>query len=107
MAEERHATSAGVELDETTVRRLADEAERGYEPQQLRQRPRGRPPIGAQAATVFHVRLQPRLRAALKVAAEAEETTPSDLVRRALAEYLASRSTVRDQQSTAARRRAG
>lgn len=49
---------------------------------------RGRPPLGAEAATVFHVRLQPSLRDALQRAADAQKTSPSDIVRRALWEFL-------------------
>jgi hypothetical protein len=44
---------------------------------------------GSEAAAVFHeVRLPPRLCEALKQAADAQETTPSDISCQALAEYL-------------------
>jgi hypothetical protein len=49
---------------------------------------RGRPLMGSEAAAVFHVRLPPRLREAWEQAADAQETTPSDISCQALAEYL-------------------
>jgi predicted HicB family RNase H-like nuclease len=91
MAEPRYGTSDGVALSAERLSGLADEAERGYETDRLHTRSRrGRPPVGEEAATVFHVRLQPSLRSALERAADAEETTPSHIVRRALSEFLAS-----------------
>lgn len=89
MADPEHGTSGGVELTEERVRELAEQAQRGYDTERLRKRSRrGRPPLGQEAATVFHVRLQPSLRAALERRADEEETTPSDLVRRALRNFL-------------------
>lgn len=45
-------TSGGVELTDELLDRLAEEAEQGYEVDKLRPRTRrGRPPLGAQAAT--------------------------------------------------------
>lgn len=89
MTEPTHGTSGDVELTDERVRDLAEEAERGYGPDQLRTRSqRGRPPLGAEAASVFHVRLPPDLRKALESAADATETTPSEITRRALREFL-------------------
>lgn len=89
MAERELGTSGEVELTEALVAKLAEEAERGYESSRLRTRTRrGRPPIGSEAATVFQVRLEASLREALERAADAEETTPSDIARRALRAYL-------------------
>ena len=91
MSERHRDTSGGVELTDAELDELADEAERGYEPDQLRPRSRrGRPPLGEAAASVFHVRLQPALRDALEQAADAEQTTSSEIVRRALHQYLKS-----------------
>lgn len=91
MTDAGHGTSGGVDLTEQRVRELADEAARGYDPGRLRTRSRrGRPPIGREAATVFHVRLEPGLREVLEQRADAEETTPSAIVRSALREFLAS-----------------
>jgi predicted transcriptional regulator len=44
--------------------------------------------MGEKAAKVFQVRLEPDLRELLESEADAEETTPSDIVRRALRAYL-------------------
>lgn len=90
MSETEHGTSGGVELSDESIRVLADEAEQGYDPEQLRTRERrGRPTLGAEAASVFHVRLPPELRNALESAADAMGTTPSDVTRQALRDYLA------------------
>jgi predicted transcriptional regulator len=89
MAGDANGTSGGVELDAERLRDLADQAERGYEPQRLRSRPRrGRPPMGRKAASVFQVRLEPELRAALERSADVMEATPSEVVRAALRVYL-------------------
>lgn len=88
MAEDQ-GTSGGVKLTSEQLDALTEEAERGYAPDRLRARSRrGRPPLGDEAATVFQVRLPPALRAALEQAADAEQTTPSDILRRALRDYL-------------------
>ena len=82
-------TSGGVKLTREQLDALVEEAEDGYDPDRLHSRSRrGRPPLGDQAATVFQVRLPPALRTALEHAADAEQTTPSDIVRRALRDYL-------------------
>lgn len=89
MSDSDYGTSGGFELTEDQLQGLAEEAERGYDTEELHTRSRrGRPPMGNEAATVFHVRLPPRLREALEQAADATEATPSDVVRQALAEYL-------------------
>lgn len=85
-----HGTSGGIELTDELIEDLAREAERGYDVEDLRhRRRRGRPAIGSKAATVFHVRLEPELRQALKRRADEEETTPSDVARQAIRTYLA------------------
>lgn len=89
MPDPEHGTSGGFELSEQRIREFADDAERGYDTGRLRERPRrGRPPLGQEAATVFHVRLERALRAALERRADEEETTPSALVRQALRSFL-------------------
>ncbi len=79
--------SGGVELTDELIERLADEAAKGYELRRLRRR-KGRPSIGAMPAAVFQVRLEPELRDALERAANRERTSPSELTRRALRNYL-------------------
>lgn len=81
-----YGTSGGVEITDTVIERLADEAERGYEPAKLR--PRGRPPLGASAARVAQVRLPPDLAAALDRRASRNHERPSEVIRQALRAYL-------------------
>ena len=53
-------TNTGKPIDDRLIEGLADEAERGYDPEQLRTRPRGRgrPPLGDAAKEVESVRPQ-------------------------------------------------
>lgn len=85
--EPKHPTSGGVELTAEFLEELADEAERGYEPEQLKRR-RGRPPVGSDAGAPFQVRLEPELREALNDRARASQTTPSSVARGAISRYL-------------------
>ena len=87
MSRRAQGKSGEVELTDRLVERLADEAESGYELQRLRPR-KGRPKMGSMPATVFQVRLDPELRDALERAANRERTSPSELTRRALRNYL-------------------
>ncbi len=80
-------TSGGVPVTEKLIEELAAEAERGYEPEKLRKR--GRPPLGVGPSEIVPVRLDQELRRALEERAADEETTQSDLVRRALRTFLA------------------
>lgn len=86
MTSKKPRTSRGVVVDDALVERLSTEAERGYEPQRLRAR--GRPPLGEGPSNVLPVRLDQELRSALQRRAEDDETTLSDVVRRALRSYL-------------------
>lgn len=89
MSDSDYGTSGGFELTGEQLQALAEEAERGHDPERLRTRARrGRPAMGNEAATVFHVRLPPHLREALEQAADAVGATPSDIVRQALTQYL-------------------
>ncbi len=83
-------TKSGEPITDEMIERLADEAEQGYEPGQLRPRRRGpgRPPLGADAKSVHSIRLEPALQAEMSRRAAAEDTTVSDVIRRALREYL-------------------
>ena len=80
-------THKGRVIHDAEIQAMADEAEAGYEVTKLKRRP-GRPSLGASAADVFPVRLEPELRAALDRRADAEQTTSSDIVRSALRAYL-------------------
>jgi len=83
-------TSSGEPITDTTIEQLADEAERGYEPGQLRGKRRGpgRPPLGRTAKSVESVRLSPGLRAAAEQRATDDGITVSEVIRQALQDYL-------------------
>lgn len=85
-------TKSGAPITDAMIEQLADEAERGYESGQLRghRRGPGRPPLGEAAKTVESVRLEPELRLAVAQRAESDGTSVSEVVRRALREYLRS-----------------
>jgi len=72
------------------VERLAAEAEAGYDVDGLlvRRGRRGRPSLGTGPASVESVRLDPELRHELAERAAAEGVTTSELIRKALREYL-------------------
>ena len=78
----RPITSAGIEA-------MADEAERGYDMDTVvRRRRGGRPPLGSAAASVESVRLDPELKRALLIRAGQEHVSVSEVIRRAIGEYL-------------------
>lgn len=85
-------TAAGKPIDDQMIEELADEAERGYEPGQLRghrQGP-GRPPLGEAPRSLESLHLGPGLRAEAEQRAAAEDVTVSEVIRRALRQYLRS-----------------
>ncbi len=94
-----YRTKSGRVLTDADVQVLADEAERGYDVEELARRP-GRPRLGSAPATVVPVRLHPRLLAAVKALADAERTSLSELVREALRTYLATEPTSVDERRT-------
>ncbi|MEP6462754.1 MAG: ribbon-helix-helix protein, CopG family [Frankiaceae bacterium] len=85
-------TERGEPITDERIEDLAAEAERGYDPGQLQGRRRGpgRPPLGEAAKSVESVRLEPALRAAAAQRAAAEGVTVSEVIRRALREYVRS-----------------
>jgi CRISPR-associated endonuclease/helicase Cas3 len=85
-------TKSGKPITDEMIEQLADEAERGYEPGQLQGRRRGpgRPPLGAAAKSVESVRLDPALQAEAAQRAADEGITVSEVIRRALRQYLRS-----------------
>jgi hypothetical protein len=86
-----YGTSAdGVELTDALIDQLTDEAEAGYDVEQLKPHVRrGRPAMGASAATALPVRLDPELRQAVAGRAERDGINQSEVVRRAIRQYLA------------------
>jgi len=79
----------GTPITDADVEAMADEAERGYDADELlRRRKGGRPPLGSAAASVESVRLDPELKRALLVRAAADRVSVSEVIRRAIGEYL-------------------
>lgn len=83
-----YRTATGRVLTDAEIEALADEAERGYNVEDLTRRP-GRPRIGSAPAAVVPVRLHTDLHTAVKAQAEAERTSLSEYVRDSLRIYLA------------------
>jgi uncharacterized protein (DUF4415 family) len=77
-------------ITDEDVEKLAAEAEAGYDVAQLiaRRNKRGRPALGNAPSSVESVRLDPELQRRLLERAEADGTTTSELIRKALRRYL-------------------
>lgn len=76
-------------VTEEQIREWADEAEAGYDVEDLKRRGRGRPGRGAEPMQVVAVRLTAEEIAALDAVAEREQVTRSEAIRRALADFAA------------------
>ncbi|MER6970173.1 ribbon-helix-helix domain-containing protein [Nocardioides sp. NPDC000445] len=74
---------------EEQIQKWADEAEEGYDVEELKRRGRGRPGRGAEPMQVVAVRLTAEELAALDALAEREHLSRSEAIRRALAGYAA------------------
>jgi len=81
-------TKTGHVLTDAEIKALADEAERGYDVDQLKARRRGRPMLGSGPAEVVPVRLDPELRRAVEARAKAEHRSASEIIREALRHFL-------------------
>lgn len=91
MTERTHGhTKSGTPLTDELLEQLADEAERGYDPDQLiaRRGKRGRPRLGLEPSSVESVRLDPELKALLVSRAEHDGVPVSEVIRDALREHL-------------------
>jgi hypothetical protein len=78
----------GTPITDTDIEAMADEAEQGYDADTLLRRRGGRPPLGSAAASVESVRLDPELKRALLLRAAQEHVSVSEVIRRAIGEYL-------------------
>ncbi len=79
----------GTPITDEMIEAMADEAERGYDVDEiLRRRRGGRPPMGSSASTVESVRLDPELKRDLLLRAAEEHITVSEAIRRAIGQYL-------------------
>ena len=76
-------------MDENFWRRAEEKADAGLDPSRLRRRV-GRPTLGDEPAGLTAVRLPPEVRRALDDRAAEEHTSSSEVIRRALEQYLAS-----------------
>ncbi len=78
-------------VSEEQIQRWADEAEAGYDVEELKRRGRGRgrPGRGAEPMQVVAVRLTAEEVAALDEVAEREHLSRSEAIRRALADFAA------------------
>jgi predicted HicB family RNase H-like nuclease len=83
-------TKSGKPITDEFIEELADEAERGYDVDQIiaRRGKRGRPRLGAEPSTVESVRLDPELKERLVRRAEEEGVAVSELIREALRHHL-------------------
>jgi len=84
-----YKTASGRELTDEEIVALADEvAATDFDVEVLARRRRGRPPMGSGPAAVVPVRLDPELRRAVEERAGLDQTSTSDVIRRALKDYL-------------------
>jgi len=83
-------TKSGAPIDDGLVESLADEAEVGYDVDELisRRGKRGRPRLGSAPSTVESVRLGPELKERLTRRAEDEGVPVSEVIREALRQHL-------------------
>ena len=90
MTTTNHGTRVdGTPITDAAVEAMADEAERGYDVEEiLRRRSPGRPAMGSAASSVESVRLDPELKRELLLRAAAEHTSVSQIIRDAVRQYL-------------------
>ena len=77
------------QVTDEQIQKWADEAEAGYDVEELKRRGRGRPGRGAEPTQVIAVRLTAEEIAALDAYAAREHLSRSEAIRRALAGYAA------------------
>jgi len=84
-----HGTKAdGTPITNKMIEAMADEAERGYDVEELRRRRGGRPALGSSPSTVESVRLDPELKRDLLLRASAQGVSVSEAIREALRQYV-------------------
>lgn len=85
-----HGTQTdGTPITDQMVEEMADEAESGYDVDELlSRRSPGRPAMGSSASTVESVRLDPELKRDLLLRAAEERTSVSEIIRTAVRQYL-------------------
>ena len=89
MANGNHGkTASGQPITDELVAELSKNAEAGFDVDEIVRRRGGRPPMGAAAASVESLRLDPELRQALTERARRDHETTSCVIRKALRRYL-------------------
>jgi len=88
MAAEHGHKADGTPITDEMVEAMADDAERGYDVEEILRRRGGRPPMGSAASSVESVRLTPELKRDLLLKAADENISVSEAIRRALGQYL-------------------
>ncbi len=84
-----HGTKAdGTPITDKMIEAMADDAERGYDVEELRRRRGGRPALGSSPSTVESVRLDPELKRDLLLRASAQGVSVSEAIREALRQYV-------------------
>ncbi len=82
-------TADGTPVTDEMIETLADEAEQGYDVEEIQRRRRGgRPALGSAASSVESVRLDPELKRDLLLRAAKEQISVSEAIRRAIGDYL-------------------
>lgn len=83
-------TKSGEPINDEMIEHFVEEADKGYDVGQLKdlRRGRGRPPLGDAAKVVGSLRLDPVLRKEAELRADSEGVSVSELLRRALQDYL-------------------
>jgi hypothetical protein len=83
-------TESGKTIDDRVIETLADEADAGYDVDEViaRRGRRGRPALGSGPSTVESVRLDPELKERLARRAKAEGVPVSEVIRQALRHHL-------------------
>jgi Ribbon-helix-helix protein, copG family len=83
-------SSSGMPIDDSVIETLADEAEAGYDVDEViaRRGKRGRPRLGSAPSTVESVRLDPDLKERLARRAQLDGVPVSEVIREALRHHL-------------------
>ncbi len=89
MPPKTHGTKAdGTPITDEMIEAMADEAERGYDVDEVLRRRGGRPAMGSAPSSVESVRLDPELKRDLLLRATEDGISVSEAIRRALQEYV-------------------
>lgn len=88
MTKDHGRKSDGTPITDQTVEAMADEAEDGYDVDEMLRKRAGRPPMGSAPALVESVRLDPELKGELILRAAKEGISVSEAIRKAVRQYL-------------------